>query len=124
MSVAMVENLEAVRCDFDACGTSMVFRVVMAVVDQLCADADTDLQILEALDVPLEDALDALAPRGIEFAAVALNDDVLVIDVGLSVGDHLMDTSLFGESSEMVESFFDVRGSDAPPRVRLTAMLG
>lgn len=124
MSVVMVENLEAVRCDFDACDTSMMLRVVMAVVDQLCADADTDLQMLESLDVPLEDAIDALSSRQIESATVALRDGSLVIEFGLRTGDHLMDTSLFGESSELVESFFDVRGSDDPPRVRLTAMFG
>lgn len=120
----MTENFGSVRCDFDECGTSMTFRIVLAVVDQLCADADTDFTLLESLDLPLEDSIEELAPRSIEAASVTLSDDVLTIEFDLRFGDGLMDTLPFGDSGEVVESFFAVHVSDDPPRVRLTATLG
>lgn len=101
----------------------MTLRVLLAVVDQLCADTDADLSLLESLAIPLEDSVDALTPREIDAASVTLHDDVLVVDFHLRRGDGLLDTAPFGETSEVVESFFDVHVSDDPPLVRLAVNL-
>lgn len=121
---AVLAGGEVVRCEFDRCSSSIVYRVVLAVVDQLGAEADADLARLEALDVPLEDSVVALSVREIESAAVTLRADRLVIDLHLRFGDGLMDTAPLGEVTEIVESFFDVETTDVPPRVRLSARLG
>jgi len=119
----IVENLETVRCDFDRCDSSMIFRVLLAVVDQLCADIDTDLAMLESLDVPLAEAIDALHPRGVEEASVSASVERIVIDLRLRDGVGFLDTAPFGDAGEIVESFFDIDVFEVPPSVRLTAML-
>lgn len=120
----MTERLEAVRCDFDGCDSSMMFRVVLAVVDQLGADADIDLAVLESLDVPLEDCISALTPRGVEAASVRMGDESLTIEMWLVAVDDILDTAPLGDVTELVESFFDVTFADRPPHVRLTVSVG
>lgn len=121
---AMTDHAEVVRCDFDGCDSSMTFRVVLAVVDQLGADADIDLTILESLDLPLEDCIAALAPRGIETASVWMGDDVLTIEIQLQAVDDILDTAPLGDMTDVVEAFFDVTFANRPPHARLTVSVG
>lgn len=113
-----------VRCDFDGCATSMIFRVVLAVVDQLGAAADVDLGTLESFDVPLDECISALATHQVEAAFVTLTGDRLVIDFRLRVADGALDSGFLGDGGEVVESFFEVESSQDPPNVRLTAPVG
>jgi hypothetical protein len=115
---------DGVRCDFEGCATSMIFRVVLAVVDQLGAAADVDLVTLESLDVPLDECISALATHHVEAASVSLTGDRLVIDFWLSSMDEPLDPGFLGDGGELVESFFEVESSQDPPTVRLTAPVG
>ncbi|MGA9277028.1 hypothetical protein [Ilumatobacter sp.] len=120
-----MDVMEDVRCDFDGCDSSMIFRVLLAVVDQLCADGDVDLAALESLDIPLEDCIDALHHRGVQAAVVTSRGNLLVIELRLETGAGLADDGAsLGDVSEIVESFFDVTISKDPASVRLAARLG
>ncbi|WP_040495053.1 hypothetical protein [Ilumatobacter nonamiensis] len=120
----MAEPLEAVRCDFDGCESSMMFRVVLAVVDQLGAEADLDLAILESLDVPLEDCIAALSPRQIEEVTVRMDGEVLDVELRLQDAEGILDAAPLGEVTELVESFFDVTFAEQAPHVHLSASVG
>ncbi len=110
-------------CRFDRCSESIISRVVLALVDQLCADADIDITLLDALDYPLGETLAALH----EF-------DVLGVTVGVSGGELHVDIELsravsnpfdlLGDATASVASFFDIRSSADSSIVALVGDLG
>lgn len=111
------------RCEFTALGAAMVHRLTTALVDQLSAQVDVDIGILDAIEHPLAEAVEALSRCG----------DIQAVDVSLSRELHLMldfscsselpDTSaLLGDSGNLVSSFFDLT-TTGPGHLRLSGPL-
>ena len=95
-------------CKFNRCSESIVGRVVMALVDQLCADADIDIALLDALEYPLGESVAALHRFEIRSATVHVESDELTVDIELAEPVPAVEV-LLGDAGVVVESFFEVR---------------
>lgn len=83
----------------------------MAVVDQLSLRCDANIAILDALDFPLGESIEAFHHYGIESAHVRFDGSDLVVALSLSsrVADPI---DLLGDSADVVSSFFAVGVAD------------
>lgn len=97
----------AVRCRFEDCGPDLIVRVALAVVDQVAAAVDADIGVLEALDYPLTDGIEALSDHGVTMIEVSESDGVLRVDVHVDRAPRDVEDA-FGTASEAVETFFGV----------------
>lgn len=96
-----------VRCRFDNCDASTILEVTLAVVDQVGAAVDADIAVLEALDYPLSDGIEALFEHDIEMIEVSEVSGVVRVDV--HVGRPPTDfRGAFGDAQDAIETFFDV----------------
>ena len=112
-----------VRCSFDGCDASIVDRVVLALVDQMCAEVDIDIALLDALEFPLGECLVALHEFDVRSVTVRLDGQILHTEIELA--HPLPDGGLqLGESTDVVESFFEVRPSSDTASVSLVGRLG
>lgn len=111
------------RCEFTALDAVTVYRLTTALIDQLSAQVDVDIDVLDALEFPLAEVVEALARwSAIEAVDVTLGDDThLVVDFTCS-GDLPAAPVLLGESRHVVTSFFDLSESDSG-RLRLAGSL-
>lgn len=118
-------TLLTVHCRFNGCAPSIVTRIVMAAVDQLAAEVDVDIVLLDALDYPLGEIFDSLDSHGIERVDASIVDGRLSLVIWLETrtDDVLASLDEFGDFSDIVDSFFDVAATTDPPRVELTGML-
>lgn len=118
-----VSGQSTASCSFEDCSSSMIARVVTALVDQLCADADIDIALLDALDYPLGETLSALHRFGVAGATVTVSLDELYVEIELSnaVSDAV---EFLGTVDAVVGSFFDVMTADEAARVTLVGNLG
>ena len=110
-----------VRCVFRECDPTMVHRVVMAVVDHVAAEADPDVEMLDALEAPIGETVEALAPAVIAAVAVSLGGARLTVDLELR-DDVSLPTSI-AETLPIATSFFEIDGGHSSRRVRLEGSL-
>ena len=112
----------SIRFAFEHCDPSLISRAVMAAVDQVAAEEDVDIALLEALDYPLGETFEALRSYGIESVDIAIGEGVIRLIVGLAtpVSDvhHIL-----GENIDVVSSFFEVTARPAPACVELSGSL-
>jgi len=113
--------LKPVRCRFDNCSSLTIARIVVAVVDQVAAEADADMALLEALDDPISVGFEALERTDIDTVEVSVVDDSLLIDIDIT-RDIADIESVFGNATDDVDTFFDIV-LVRPDVVRLTGPL-
>lgn|GEM_PF-2470781 len=113
----------SVAFTFGACDPSVVIRSVVAAVDHLCGDADVNIGLLDALEVPLAETLLALYPAGIIRTEVAIEDDTLVVGIWCRDALTVEPAELLGVERELVESFFVVEHTGESNSVALTGSL-
>lgn len=111
------------RCSFDGCSESIISRVVLALVDQLCADADVDIALLDALEFPLGETLSALHGYGVVAVDVRIAANDLQVEIQLATAVPEPDAML-GDAAEAVRSFFDVRAAHDASHVSIVGTLG
>lgn len=99
-------EMGAALCSFESCEASVIEQVVLATVDQLCAQHDVDIALLDALEYPLGEGIAALAPFGIARVGVDIDGSDLRIVVALdSEVTNLI--SALGDEADIVLCFFD-----------------
>ena len=118
----MIEPSERVSCTFESCEPSVVERVVGAAVDQLCAENDIDIALLDALEHPLGESLSALAPFGIARVDIEVTSSTLRLDVHLE-SDIADPVASLGDTAEVVLSFFDLKPLDRSREISLLGSL-
>ena len=107
----MTPTVEHASCSFESCEPSIVERVVVAAVDQLCAQSDIDIALLEALEHPLGESLAALS--AFEITRVDIEVDAMVLRVTVHVESDVPEPGVaLGDAAVDVESFFEVRSID------------
>ena len=112
----------SVSCDFRNCDTSIVGRVLVATVDQLCADGDVAIDVLESIEFPLLEMVDALHEHVVSSVVVTFDGDRL--GIRCRVDRPVVDAvDLLGASDDVIGSFFDVAVPDDPYTVVLTGSL-
>lgn len=111
-------SLEA-ACSFEDCSASIIERVVIATVDQLCAHTDIAIDLLDALEYPLGESVMAASAYGISRIAVQIVEGRL--DVELHLQTTVPDArAALGDSVDVVTSFFDVHLLDGSAGLLLT----
>ena len=96
-----------VRFSFGSCEESIVFRAIMAAVDQLSATTDVDVSLLDALEVPLAESFAVLFPFGIDEVDVWVDAGRLGVRVGVRSDVGSDTTAVFGDADDLIRSFFD-----------------
>lgn len=115
---------DVVRFTFGTEDPSLVVRAVVAAIDQLCAQAEVDIALLESLELPIGETVVALVHRPIVAAGVGVADGRLAIDLEVaSTASEPWPDGFLGESGDLVASFFDITTSSAPPVLRLSGAL-
>jgi len=114
--------MSPVICRFDDCSESIVQRVVLATVDQMCGEADVSVDFLTAIEYPLEESISAVAPFGITEIRVSLDERRLVVSITAtdpmpSAGPPL------GDSNDVITSFFEIHTSEQTNVVKLSGPL-
>lgn len=114
--------LTSVGFVFERCDVSLVSRAVMAAVDQVVAEEDVEIALLEALDYPLGETFEALGSSGIETVDLAIGGGVIRVVVGLAT--PVSDVGrVLGEHLDVVSSFFEVTAKSEPACVELSGSL-
>jgi hypothetical protein len=95
-------------CGFSFAGPELVTRIVTAVVDQTVACTDTALPVLDALEMPLGEAIHWLSSFGRVEAVTVHWRPPGELSLLLSGRDlsPVPDTELFGDSAELIGAFF------------------
>ncbi|MEP1125760.1 MAG: hypothetical protein ABJH68_17915 [Ilumatobacter sp.] len=119
----MIEARPAASCAFEACPASMIERVVVAAVEQLCAHDDVTVELLEALEFPLGEALVAAAGLGITKVDLDVSAGRLHVEVHLLVPPESPSVVL-GDAADVVSAFFDVAALTESSGLSLTGPLG
>lgn len=101
-----------IRCRFVGCDPSTIAQVTLAIVDQLGAAVDADMSVLEALDYPLTDGIDALSAAGIDAIEFRVSGTEVRLDAYIG-RDPVDSADAFGDAQDAVETFFDVSFPDA-----------
>lgn len=117
-----MSSSHTVSCGFRNCEPSIASRVVVAIVDQLCAESDVGLDVLESLEFPLHEVVGALTNHALSSVTVSVEADTLTVRLGVarSITDE---PHLLGDCDDVVRSFFAVEVSEDSSTVALTGSL-
>lgn len=117
-----VTEVTSVGFVFEQCDVSLISRAVMAAVDQVAAEEDVEIALLDALDYPLGETFEALRSYGIEAVDVEIGGGVIRLVVGLAspVPDVVW---VLGENFDVVSSFFEVTAKSEPACIELSGSL-
>lgn len=119
----MTQSGSVAACSFDGCSTSIIERVVMAAVDQLCAHADISVELLDALEFPLGEALGAVAEFGVVRVGIEVDAGRLAVTIELRTMSH-DPSAVLGDAAGVVSSFFEVRPLTGSTGLSLSGELG
>lgn len=100
----------------------MVERVVVAAVEQLCGHDDITVELLDALEFPLAEALGAVADLGVTQVEL----DVAAGRLHVAIHLHTQPPSpsaVFGDAAGVVSAFFDVAALTGSTGLSLTGPL-
>ncbi len=102
--------------EFGECDEGLIARAVMAGIDQLCAEADTDIDVLDAVEFPIQETFAILCEYGVDAVEIGIDGtSQLSVEVRL----RSIPRRHLGDFNDVVEAFFDVVVETSPPRVAL-----
>ena len=97
------------RCEFSDADATLVTRVTTAVVDQTIAGTDTAIDVIDAIEMPLGEAIHVVA-RAAPIEGVSVTNSAAGISVSLRATRlrPVSPAELFDDSWDLISAFFDV----------------
>ena len=97
------------RCEFSDADATLVTRIATAVVDQTIAGTDTAIDLIDAIEMPLGEAIHLLARAApIEGVSVTNSADGISVTLRAARLQQVPPAELFDDSWELISAFFDV----------------
>lgn len=122
----MINGFRCTTCEFVALDPETTLTIVTAMVDQMCAHADVDALLLDTIELPLVEAIDALIARSIRVEATTVSVDAertLEVEFVAEPLGQLAPTDLLGSAYGLIESYFDLGIRVEPGRLVLRSLL-
>jgi hypothetical protein len=97
------------RCEFSDADATLVTRIATAVVDQTIAGTDTAIDLIDAIEMPLGEAIHLLARVApIEGVSVTNSTDGISVTLSAAQLQQVPPAELFDDSWELISAFFEV----------------